>query len=149
VKDALGAPVARDVVVFKGHPMVSSLHPRTIEVTTEDELTERGDCVIGVGADKGCAQLSQPVKEGLKTTGSRVTLRIVVGGESFELRASGDPGLELSHPHDIVIRKSGFLSDRTLVVRASAASMDLPRGMVRRLRDPSTVGRLEIEVAVP
>jgi len=46
----------------------------------------------------------------------------------------------------MVIRKSDFISDRTLAVRADAAARDLPRGMVRALKDPRTVGRLEIEV---
>ena len=143
------APVselARDVVRFRGHPMVSSLHPTTIEVTTEDHLSENGDCIIGVGADKGCSQLDPAVKECLRHEGSKVTLRIVVGSSTFEVRATGDPALALSHPRDIVIRKSQFVSDRTLALRASAASRDIPRGMVRLLMDPATVGSLEIAV---
>jgi uncharacterized protein len=138
--------IAKDVVDFRGHRMVRALHPTTIEVTTEEDLTEEGDCIIGVGAAKGCAQLDPRVKEGLRRADSRVTVRIIAGPQVFVLHASSDPRLELSHPHDIVIRKSGFTSDRTLAVRADASSRDVPRPLIRLLRDPGTLGRLEIEV---
>jgi hypothetical protein len=127
--------------------MVRSTHPTTIEVTTDDHLTPRGDCIVGVGASSGCAQLDPRVKEGLRTRGSRVTIRLAVGNHAFEVRAEGDPRLELSHLSDIVIRRSDFASDRTLAVHADAAAKDIPREMVRVLRDYRTVGRLEIEVA--
>ncbi len=137
---------ARDTVTFRGHPMVRSTHPTTVEVTTEEHLTEKGDCIIGVGASKGCEQLDTRVKERLRRKESRVTIRLLVGSHSFELRAVGDPRLELSHPCDIVIRKSEFFSDRTLAVRSSAAAKDLPRDLVRMLKNPDTVGRLDLEV---
>lgn len=137
---------AKESVVFRGHPMVRSAHPTTIEITTEDYLTANGDCIIGVAASKGCAQLGDAVKEGLKTKGSRVTIRLLVGDRSFQVNARGDPRLELSHRHDMVIRKSEFISDRTIAVHADSAAKDIPREMVRLLRNPTTVGRLEIEV---
>jgi len=126
--------------------MVRSTHPRTIEITTEGHLTENGDCIIGVGASKGCAGLDPRVREGLKRSGSRVTIRIVVGQAVFDVKASGDPRLELTHEHDMVIRKSDYVSDRTLAVGADSASIDIPRDMIRLLQDQKTEGRLEIEV---
>lgn len=138
---------AKAVVTFQGHPMVRSAHPTTIEVTTEDHLTARGDCIVGVCASAGCAQLDLQLKEGLRRKGSKVTVRIFVGPYTFEVKAEGDPRLELSHPHDIVIRRSDYISDRTLAVHADAAARDIPREMVRELREPGTAGRLEIEVA--
>lgn len=137
---------ATESVVFRGHPMVRALHPTTIEVTTEEYLTASGDCIIGVAAAKGCAQLADVLKAGLRGEGSRVVVKVVAGPEAFVLTAMGDPRLELSHPHDIVVRRSRFLSDRTLAIGASAAARDIPRSLVARLKRPETVGRLEIEV---
>jgi len=141
-----GREVLVEYVTFTGHPLVSALHPTTIEVTTQEFLTENGDCIVGVGAAKGCAGLDERIKENLRRTGSMVTLRLVVGTLSFVVRASGDPRLQLSHEHDMVIRKSDFMSERTLAVRADAAAKDIPRDMVNLLRNPKTLGRLEIEV---
>ncbi|MBI3840382.1 MAG: DUF371 domain-containing protein [Thaumarchaeota archaeon] len=126
--------------------MVRSLHPTTIEVTAEEHLTPRGDCIIGVGGTKGCAQLDERVKDGLRTAGSKVRVKIVAGAESFVVNATGDPRLELSHEGEIVIRRSSFVSGRTLAVGADAAAKDLPRSMVALLRSGDTSGFLEIEV---
>jgi hypothetical protein len=133
-------------ILFRGHPMVRSTHPTTIEITTEEYLTENGDCIIGVGAAKGCAQLDQRLREGLRKMNSPVSIRILVGDQTFQVNARGDPRLALSHPHDMVIRKSDFISERTLAVHADAAARNLPRGMVHLLKDPRTIGRLDIEV---
>lgn len=140
-----GGQLQKETVSFRGHPMVRSLHPTTIEVTTDDHLTARGDCIIGVGAAKGCAQLANSMKVKLRTRGGPVRVRIVVGEIEYVVNAEGDPGLELSNTRDIVIRKSSFLSDRTLAVHADSAAIDLPRPMVRMLTSPLTRGRLEIE----
>lgn len=139
-------PVLLERVSFRGHPMVLALHPTTIEITTEDHLSRRGDCIVGVAAEKGCAGLGAETREALRRSDARVSIRIVVAERSFELSARGDPGLTLAHPQDMVIRKSGFVSDRTLALGASAAARDIPRGMVSLLRDPKTVGFLEIGV---
>ena len=141
-----GSDVIVESVNFRGHPLVRSLHRTTIEVTTEESLTEKGDCIVGVGAAKGCAGLDSRVKEALRRKGSTVTIRLLAGGFSFSTRASGDPRLQLSHRHDMVIRRSDFISDRTLAIQADAAAKDIPREMVNLLRNPATVGRLEIEV---
>jgi len=126
--------------------MVRSLHPTTIEITTEEHLTEKGDCIIGVRAAKGCSQLSETLKTALRSEQARVTIRLLVDNESFELTAEGDKGLELSHPHDIVIRRSRFVSGRTLAVGASAAARDIPRSIVTKLKNAESAGTLEIEV---
>ncbi len=126
--------------------MIRSLHETTIEITTEDHLTEKGDCIIGVGAGKGCADLDERLKLALRREGAKVHFRIGVGGVIFDMKAKGDPRLELTHPHDIVIRKSTFVSNRTVAVMANAAAMDLPREMVASLRIPGATGFIEIEV---
>ena len=135
-----------DRVAFHGHPMISALHPRTIEVTTEEHLTERGDCIIGVGADKGCAGLSSETKRALRVRGAKLKFRIFVEGENFEVSASGDPALTLTHQRDIVLRRSSFVSGRTVAVRANCAAADLPRRLVKMLTLADARGMLEILV---
>lgn len=137
---------ARDRIAFRGHPLVSALHPTTIEITTDDHLTRKGDCIVGIYADKGCAQLTEAVRAGIRRKSSQVTLRFVAGSETFVVKARGDPRLTLTHPHDVVVRKSDFVSDRTIAVGASAAARDIPRSMVALLRSPDTTAYMEVEV---
>jgi hypothetical protein len=47
----------------------------------------------------------------------------------------------------MVVRKSDFVSGRTLAIGASAAAKDVPRGMVKALRNDIAKGYLEIEVS--
>lgn len=133
-------------IAFHGHPMVLALHPTTIEITTEEHLTKKGDCIVGVGAERGCAGLSVETKDALRRPGSRVSLRLVVKDETFVVTGRGDPRLTLSHPRDVVIRKSDFVSNRTLALGAGVAAKDIPRSMVWALRDKNATGYLEIGV---
>ncbi|HID73268.1 TPA: DUF371 domain-containing protein [Candidatus Micrarchaeota archaeon] len=51
--------VAHDVVTARGHPNIRAEHETTFEVTTEPSLTPRGDCIVGVQADKAASDLSR------------------------------------------------------------------------------------------
>jgi hypothetical protein len=138
----------RDEVEFFGHPMVRSRHRNTIEVTRDPELTLRGDCIIGVRADKGLADLSGEVRDSIMVDGSQLTITFEVPSMGFVVRAFGSSRLSLEDAHEIVLRKSEFVSPRTLAIRADAAAKDIPRGIVESLRSPDCRGLLRIEVQV-
>ena len=131
-------------ITFSGHHNIRSLHPKTVEITTESELTPRGDCIVGVNASAGCDGIPAEMKERLRDPETRILFGITAGGLSFRFEGRGHPGLELSHPTDIVVRKSGFVCPRTAAVGADRASDSIPREMVRLLQDPRTRGTLTI-----
>ena len=120
-------------VGFRGHPNVRSLHRTTIEVTTEPALTPAGDCIVGVGADCGCDGLPGGLKEALRDGRSRVRITLEAGGLEYEVSGRGDPRLELSHPRDIVIRRSSFACPRTLAVGCDGSASEVPRAMIAAL----------------
>jgi hypothetical protein len=121
------------VVRFKGHPNVRATNRMTLEVTREDFLTLRGDCIVGICADVGCADLPAPAKELLRRNEGRVRLTFSVGERTFELTAWGSSALPLTHPESMVIRRSSYTCSRTVAIRSSAAACDLPREMVKSL----------------
>lgn len=55
--------------------------------------------------------------------------------------------MSFDHPKDIVVRKSGFLSDRTLMVYANKAAIDIPRKIVRMLQNSGERVIIEISAA--
>ena len=59
--------MVQDEVIFYGHPNIRSLHAKTIEITKDEHLTPRGDCIIGVKANKACADLDESFKHRLKS----------------------------------------------------------------------------------
>ncbi|HUI86379.1 MAG TPA: DUF371 domain-containing protein [Nitrososphaerales archaeon] len=147
--ERIAARVVVDRIAFRGHPMVMGIHPTTIELTTENHLTERGDCIIGVGADKGCLDLSDDVKRALRSDGAEVTISIKVGEERLDLRCWGDSRLTLTNPREVVIRKSSYVDNRTLAIGADCAAIDIPRSLVERLKRATSTGVLEIAVLPP
>ncbi len=136
----------QDEVTFYGHPNVRSLHSKTIEITRDDHLTLRGDCIIGVRASKACADFDQNLRRRLRSNDSVVRIEIMVGDESFLINGKGDERFTLQNPHDIVIRKTGFVCPRTMSVRCDRASSDVPRKMVRMLQDTEERGIFRITV---
>jgi len=133
-------------IQFSGHENIRSNHKKTIEITKESELTERGDCIIGVNASSSCFDLPESFKEKLRDSKSKVQFSITVAEHEFIVEGRGHPDLTLSHKEDIVIRKSNFTSPRTLAVNCNKASDLLPREMVQLLQNPKTKGTFTIIV---
>jgi len=134
-----------DRVTFRGHKNITATHKTTFEVTKSKILTKRGDCIIGVAADKACADLDWRIKEALRK-GGVVHLTLYVGDSIFRVRAEGSPQLTLTDEEDIVVRRSSYICPRTLAVRANAAACDIPRNIVNLLRSEGYRGYLLIEV---
>ena len=131
---------------FSGHQNIRSNHKKTIEITRASHLSTRGDCIVGINATSGCADLPQELKEKLKDPDSKVTFSISVGGEEFVVVGRGHPDLILTHKDDIVIRKSDFICPRTMAIRCDKASDLVPRGMVSLLQNPLAKGFFTIRI---
>ena len=133
-------------ILFYGHPNITALHKKTIEVTKAKNITLKGDCIIGVNASKACYDLPDALKRKLRGENSMIRMSIIVGKHTYEFVAYGSSSLILANKHDIVIRKSRFVCPRTLAIRCDSASSDIPKSIVHMLKDPSTQGILRISV---
>ncbi len=133
-------------IPFHGHENIRSLHPKTIEITTESHLTVNGDCIVGIGASSGCNDLPEKLKMLLQNSKSSVDCTITVKDFSFKVKGRGNNELTLTNPHDIVIRKSAFTCPRTMATNCNAASDVIPRQMIKMLQDPETKGIFIVEV---
>jgi hypothetical protein len=136
--------MVQDEVIFYGHPNIRSLHAKTIEITKDEHLTPRGDCIIGVKANKACADLDESFKHRLKSNLSVIKIEVMVGDESFIISGRGDERLSMLNSNDIVIRKTNFVCPRTMSVLCDKASSDVPRKLVRILQDQQTKGIFRI-----
>lgn len=134
-----------ETIRARGHPNIKASHRTTIEVTREDYLTERGDCIIGVSADKAARDLSDSFKEVARRRDSVIVVRLLAGDLSEVILAQGHPGLVFGDGRRIIIRKSSFIEPATIGVRANKAAGDLDRSLVEYLRRG---GSLTVELAV-
>jgi len=135
-----------EIITAYGHKLIHATHKTTFEITKEKSLTSRGDCIIAVRADKSAVDLSREFKELVKKRNAEITITIMANDEKEIIKAHGDPRLTLSHPKDIVIRKSTYVCSRTLAVKADKAARDLSRKLIRQLRNPDE--RVKIKLTV-
>ena len=133
-------------ISFYGHENVRSLHPKSIEITTDPDLTVNGDCIVGVRASCGCNGIPDEMKTLLQKPESEITCTILVENMTFKITGHGSEKLTLKNPHDIVIRKSNFTCPRTLSIGCDAASDSIPPKIIKALQSPKTKGIFRIEV---
>ena len=137
-----------ELIIAHGHKNVKATHKSTFEITKDEELSDRGDCIIAVSADKGLFDLKPEFKELLRIENARLTIVIDAGGVAEIVKAFGSPRLSLSHPTDIVVRKSDYICHRTLAVKADKAACDLSRVLVEKLKNPKQVVKITLTVEV-
>jgi|SRR3989338_4511790 len=123
-------------IIASGHENVLGTHKTTIEITKHSELSKRGDCIIGVSASLSCADLSKELKTALKQ-GKKFEVTLRAGDLEEKITGYGSPNLILTNTHDIVLRKSSHIDDRTLLIKCDKACADLSREFVNKLRNPA------------
>ena len=133
-------------IIFQGHKNILSLHHKTIEITKDTHLTKKGDCIIGVSANKACHDLDIGLREKLRTSGSVVKIGIIVEPYQFDMVGLGSDNLEITHKHDIVLRKSNYVDARTLIVSCDKSAIDIPRKLINALTNSEAIGLLRIKV---
>jgi hypothetical protein len=122
-----------DKIKAHGHRNILCTHETTIELTKDTYLTKKGNCILGINASKGCADLDQELKsyiwEGKKI---QVILRSDEYIDSFY--GFGHENLPLTHEKDIVFRKSDYLCERTVLINCSKSSKDLSLNLVDNIK---------------
>ena len=126
---------AQEQIRCRGHPLVLSTHPTTFEVTCEDHLTENGNCIVGIAADKGCAGLSSSFRSVLARDDAVLHTRLECDGVVAEVVSRGSARMPLDHPTDMVWRKSTFVCGRTIGILSDTVALTLPKELVKNLTE--------------
>ena len=117
----------------KGHENVLSLHKSTFEITKDNDLSLSGDCIIGLDIDKSMEDFPEEFKEMLANDDTKVIVELKTPNASDTIEGYGHHDLTLSHPTDIVCRKSTFVCSRTLMIKSNKAAIDLNRDLIKDL----------------
>ncbi len=120
----------------RGHKNILSTHKNTLEFTKDESLTLNGDCILGVSADFEKEKLFNFINR----CKGQIRAEIRVGNLRDEFNFFLNNGF--CDDQEIVIRRSGFISERTLGIRCDKAAIDINRKIVDTLRDPNS--RLEV-----
>ena len=135
-----------EIVFAYGHINILANHTSTFEITREDSLSKKGDCIVAIAADKALIDLHTDFKKSLRKKKAKITILVKVEETTEEITAFGNPKLILNHPTDIVVRKSNYICNRTLAIYANKSASDLSRKLVHKLRNPNQKVKIELIV---
>ena len=136
-----------ETIIARGHNLIQATHKTTFEITKENSLTKRGNCIVAIAADKSMKDFSEKFKEAAKKY-SAITIIIEAEDCREFIKAHGNPALTLTHPKDVVIRESSFICDRTLAVKADKSASDFSRDFIKKLRNPKQKIRITLTINV-
>jgi len=136
------------VIFGYGHENIQATHKTTLEFTKDTHLSKKGDCMVTVAADKALIDLNAEFREKLHKPKAKLTTTIEAGEIIEQVNAYGSPQLILTHPTDMVIRKSDYVCNRTLAVHADKAAQDLSRDLVEKLKNPKQKVKITLVVRV-
>jgi hypothetical protein len=134
------------IIKARGNPNITAKHRTTFMLTTDRWIGPRGDCVVGIEAERSAADLDPDLKLALRS-GNDVLITLSAGGIREKISAKGHPSLPLNHPRDLVVRKSDFICGRTIAISADKAAADFSRKFVEVLSKSSTIIRMELRVS--
>ncbi len=129
-----------------GHENVQATHSTTLEFTKDRSLSKRGNCILLVSIDKGLTDLGAAFRDALRKPKAKLTIRIEASGLSEEIHAYGSHELTLTHPAEMVLRKSNYSSDRTLGIRSDKAACDVSRELAQSLKNPKQLAKITLTV---
>jgi hypothetical protein len=130
----MGIIRAEERVICYGHPNIRAEHKSTFEITCEDNLSVKGTCIIGVSADKGAADLSDIFRKTLCNDGAVLKTRLTVGNMTHTILSDGSGAFTLSHPTDLVWRRSTFVCPRTIGIYSDTVANKIPDGIISLLK---------------
>ena len=126
--------ILEEITAF-GHLNLQCTHGTTVEITKDDNLSKRGNCILGVNASKACFDLNPELKDFIQM-GKKIKISIKVDKLTDSFYGYGNKKLTLSNKKDIVFRKSNFICDRTVLINCTKSSNDLNRDIVNLLTNP-------------
>jgi hypothetical protein len=135
-----------EVIFAYGHKNIQATHKSTLEITKETQLSKRGDCIVAISASKALVDLSLDFKKNICKKNAKITILIEAGEVMDVVNAFGSPKLILTHPTDIVVRKSNYICNRTLAIQSDRAAYGLSRKLIEKLKNPNQNVKITLTV---
>ncbi|MBI2102001.1 DUF371 domain-containing protein [Candidatus Woesearchaeota archaeon] len=117
-----------------GHQNILGNHKTTLEFTRDKEVSLKGDCIIGVNADFDLDKLKEFIK---KSNNKKVTIAILPFQKNKKIKEtiSAEINPDFNNGRELVIRKTGFISERTFAINSNKAAFELKRDIIGFLKE--------------
>ena len=132
-----------------GHENITSRHKTTLEFTKDEDLSLKGDCIVGIKADFSLQLLKKFIKT-LNNNKITITIQTMTNNnnENYNIKdnnyknennnkiiekINAEINKSFNSDKEMVIRKSDFIDERTLAIKADKAAFDLNRDLIRNI----------------
>lgn len=136
-------------MIFKikayGHENVTSKHKSTFEITKDPEIGLSADCIVGVAMDNSMLEFPEDFKKAIANPDGEIHVVLDTENGHDEIIGYGHENLTLTHPTDIVCRKSDYTCSRTLMIKANKAACDLDEKLIEDLKNKEA---MEVTISV-
>lgn len=122
---------------ISGHENVLGNHKNTIEFTKESYLTKKGDCIVGISADFSYDQVMKIVTNFSK-------IKVIIEIDCIIDTLTAFINKKFDDKEEIVIRRSGYLSKRTLGINSNKAVIDINRQIIEKLKNSDAIAKVTI-----
>ncbi|MBL7056242.1 DUF371 domain-containing protein [Candidatus Woesearchaeota archaeon] len=119
-----------------GHENITSKHKNTLEFTKDLNVTLSGECIVGVKADFSLERIKEFIPRKIKNNENRIPIKVIIKINNYVDEINGFLNVNFDDSEEIVIRKSDFVSGRTLVVKADKGAKDLNKNLIKELKNP-------------
>ena len=114
-----------------GHPNIQAAHKTTLEFTKDENVSLKGDCIVGIKADFELKELENFMK---KCKNNKILITISNNKEIKEkILAEINPNFD--DDKEFVIRKTNFISKRTFAINSNKVAFDLNRSLISYLKE--------------
>ncbi len=126
------------IFIAYGHPNITAKHKTTIEFTKDKEVSLDGDCIVGVNSDFDLNEIKDFIRENKE-------IKVIVKVDNIEEEINCEVNKNFNNDKEIVIRKTDFVSERTLGIKANKSASELRRDLIKKLRDTKIKIRIQLE----
>ena len=112
-----------------GHENITAKHKTTLEFTKSNELSLKGNCIIGVKADFSIKE----IKRFIESLGNNKKIIITIAENKIIEKINAEINSDFNSGIEMVIRKSGFIDKRTFAIKANKSACDLSRELIKNI----------------
>lgn len=117
-----------------GHHNILGTHKTTLEFTKDNEVSLKGDCIVGVKADFELLKLKQFIKDS-KNNKITITIESISANKKIQEKIFAELNPDFNSDKELVIRKTDFVSERTFAIKANKAAFELKRDLITFLKE--------------
>jgi len=128
-----------------GHQNITSKHKTTLEFTKDNYLTLKGDCIVGIKSDYSLLELKKFIKSLKNNKKIIIKIEILNNDNKIIEKINAEVNPDFNSEKDIVIRKSDFIDNRTLAIKADKAACDLNMDLIKNIKNNKRKIKIMIE----